>query len=328
MAAPLETLERLGDTFALTAPTERKKMLVIVNPYATTVSDRLKTLVTYALQGRYDVDAIDTEGRDHATALSREAAMEGYDVVVSFGGDGTLNETANGLAGSSTPLSALPGGATNAFCKMLGIPGDIVDATEHLLRLADRWEPRQVDLPSVNGRHFTFCCGIGLDASVVRRVDSHPKLKSRLGAWYFTYAAVTTFLKDYVYRPPALELELPDGRRLQGVTAIVQNGDPFTYFNDLPLHLAEGVALDDGTIGGIVLRTTRPTIAPSIAARLFLKRLKVTDHRQITPFNGVDSLVARVTDGRPVPVEVDGDYLGDMTEVRLEVSPGALTVVA
>ena len=328
MAAPLETLERLGETFALTAPTERKKMLVIVNPYATTVSDRLRTLVVYALQGRYDVDAIDTEGRDHATALGREAAMEGYDVVVSFGGDGTLNEAANGLAGSGTPLSALPGGATNAFCKMLGIPGDIVDATEHLLRIADDWQPRQVDLPTVNGRRFTFCCGIGLDASVVRRVDSHPRLKTRLGAWYFTYAAVTTFLKDYVVRPPALELELADGRRLTGVTTIVQNGDPFTYFNNLPLHLAEGVALDDGTVGGIMLRTTRPTIAPGIALRLFARNLKVTDHRQIAPFNGVDTLVARVTDGRPVPVEVDGDYIGDVTEARFEVEAGALTVVS
>ena len=61
-------------------------MLVIVNPYATTVSDRLKNLVVYALQGRYEVDAMDTEGRDHATILCREAAEEGYDVVVAFGG--------------------------------------------------------------------------------------------------------------------------------------------------------------------------------------------------------------------------------------------------
>ena len=102
-----------------------------------------KNLVVYALQGRYEVDAIDTERRDHATELCREAAHEGYDVVVAFGGDGTVNEAANGLAGSPTPLTCLPGGATNVYCKMLGIPGDIVDATEHLLRLADDWRPRR-----------------------------------------------------------------------------------------------------------------------------------------------------------------------------------------
>ena len=97
-------------------------MLMIVNPYATTVSDRLKNLVVYALQGRYEVDAIDTQARGHATELCKEAAREGYDVVVAFGGDGTVNEAANGLAGSNTPLSCLPGGRTNVYCRILGIP--------------------------------------------------------------------------------------------------------------------------------------------------------------------------------------------------------------
>ncbi|HEX3737570.1 MAG TPA: acylglycerol kinase family protein, partial [Solirubrobacterales bacterium] len=119
-----------------------KRMLVIVNPYATTMSDRLKHLVVYALQARYDVTAIDTERRGHATELSRQAAADGFDVVVAFGGDGTVNEAANGLLGSPTPLTCLPGGSSNVYARMLGIPNDIVDATEHLLRLADDWHPR------------------------------------------------------------------------------------------------------------------------------------------------------------------------------------------
>ena len=149
-------------------------MLVIVNPYATTMSDRLKHLVVYALQGRYEVEAIDTQAPGHATELCRAAADDGFDVVVAFGGDGTVNEVVNGIAGTQTPLTCLPGGSNNVFCKMLGIPHDVVDATEHLLRLADRWEPRAVDLGRVNERWFTFAAGMGLDASVVERVDSHP----------------------------------------------------------------------------------------------------------------------------------------------------------
>src|SRR5690349_21689925 len=221
-------------------------MLIIVNPYATTVSDRLKNLVVYALQGRYQVDAVDTQARAHATELCREAADEGYEVVVAFGGDGTVNEAANGLAGSDVPLTCLPGGATNVFCKMLGIPGDIVDATEHLLRLADSWEPRRVDLARVNGRHFTFSSGIGLDASVVESVDRHPYRKAKFGAWYFTYAAIRTFLSRYVAKPPRLDVAFPEGRTLSGVTVVVQNGDPFTYFGNRPIHLADGGLLDDG----------------------------------------------------------------------------------
>src|SRR5471030_12005 len=124
----------------------KRRMLIIVNPYATTVSDRLRNLVEYALQGRYEVDAVDTEARGHAIELCREAAHEGYDVVVAFGGDGTVNEVANGLRGSPTPLTCLPGGSANVYGKILGIPGELVDATEHLLAMADDWRPRKVDL--------------------------------------------------------------------------------------------------------------------------------------------------------------------------------------
>ena len=116
-------------------------MLIIVNPYATTVSDRLKNLVVYALQGRYEVEAVSTEAQNHATEIGREAIDGGYDLVVAFGGDGTLNEVANGLAGTDVPVSILPGGSTNVVARTLGIPNDVVDATEHLLGLADRFEP-------------------------------------------------------------------------------------------------------------------------------------------------------------------------------------------
>ena len=110
-------------------------------------------------------------------------------MVVAFGGDGTVNEAANGLAGSDTPLTCLPGGATNVYCRTLGIPDDVVDATEHLLRMADDFQPRRVDLGLVNERYFTFSSGVGLDASVVERVDAHPYRKARFGECYYTYAA-------------------------------------------------------------------------------------------------------------------------------------------
>src|SRR6516165_5284659 len=180
-----DPLKRLEAVLALGRRSPSRRMLIIVNPYATTVSDRLKNLVVYALRGRYEVDAIDTAARDHATELSREAARERYDVVVAFGGDGTVNEAANGLVGSGTPLCCLPGGRANVYCRMLGIPTDVVDATEHLLAMADDWQVRKVDLGVVNGRCFTFSSGLGLDASVVERVDSRPSLKARLGPYFF-----------------------------------------------------------------------------------------------------------------------------------------------
>jgi diacylglycerol kinase family enzyme len=291
------------------------------------VSDRLKHLVVYALQGRYEVDAIDTERREHATVLCREAAQEGYDVVVAFGGDGTVNEAANGLAHSPTPLTCLPGGATNVYCKMLGVPSDIVDATEHLLRVADDWTPRRVDLAHVNGRAFTFSAGYGLDASVVRRVDAHPQLKARLKQWYFAYAAVGTFTREYVVRPPRLEAHVGH-EVLRGVTALVQNGDPYTYFGSRPVQVAEGVALDDGSIGGVMLERAGPVDIPTVTARLLSNRLRLVRHKRISAFTTSEDLRIVSADGRAVPLQVDGDYIGDTVEAAFGVWPGALTVIA
>jgi diacylglycerol kinase family enzyme len=303
-------------------------MLVIVNPYASTVSDRLKNLVVYALQGRYQVEAVDTERRDHATQICREAADEGYDAVVAFGGDGTVNEAANGLIGSSTPLTCLPGGSTNVFCRMLGIPNDVVDATEHLLRIADDFRPRVVDTGRVNGRHFVFASGIGLDASVVERVDSHPRLKRRLGEWYFTWAALSTFNRRYLVRPPRLRVDTAEGS-LDGVTVIVQNGDPFTYFGRRPIRVAEGGALDSGKLSLAVLKRATPLEMPTLIPRIFSGRpSSVLRHRQVEGFDPLDSFRVVSTTDQPFPLQVDGDYVGECSEAAYEIAPLSLTVVS
>jgi diacylglycerol kinase family enzyme len=318
---------RLLEVAALERPAQAKRMLVIVNPYATTMSDRLKHLVVYALQGRYQVTAIDTERRGHAIDLCREAAEAGYDVVVAFGGDGTVNEAANGLAGFPTPLTCLPGGSNNVFCKMLGIPHDVVDATEHLLRMPDRWEPRGVDLGKVNGRWFTFAAGVGLDASVVERVDRHPHLKARYGAWYYTASAVATFLRRYVVGPPRLELDL-DGRRVRGVSAFLQNGSPYTYFKTRPVDLVEGARLDSGHLAGVMLTRARPYDVPTVTFRALSGAARIAKHKGVDAFSGVQRITVRSLDGRPVPTQVDGDYIGDEETVEITVGPGALQVVA
>jgi diacylglycerol kinase family enzyme len=324
----LELLEQLAHTSRTESAVDRRRMLVIVNPYATTVSDRLRNLVVYALQGRYEVTAIDTESRDHATELCREAALEGYDVVVTFGGDGTVNEAVNGLAGSDTPLCPLPGGNTNVFCRLLGIPNEIVDATEHLLRMADDWRPRRVDLPRVNDRAFTFASGVGLDATVVERVDARPHLKARFGPYFFASAAVVSFMKDYLVSPPQLEVRGPDGSTTTGVTAIVQNADPYTYFKDRPIHLAEGAELDSGTISAVVLERARPVDLPTITWRALSQRARIVKHRRVGHFDGVDGLTVRSTDGRAIPLQVDGDHVGSVQEARYTVQPRGLAVVS
>jgi diacylglycerol kinase family enzyme len=326
VSVPSPDLERLAALGDVPAATDRKRMLLIINPYATSMTPHIRTLVLYALQARYDVDAVDTQMPRHATELAREAAHEGYDVVVALGGDGTVNELANGLAGSSTPLTCLPGGATNVLCKMLGIPGDIVGATAHLLRLADAWRPQRIDLARVNGHHFTFSGGMGLDASVVKRVDAQPARKTALRQWYFGWSAVKTFTTEYLRNPPRLEIRAGD-RTYRGVTAVVQNGSPYTYFNDRPLYVADHSRLDSGALAGAVLHRASPIDLPTFVLRFFIGP-SVTGHRSVTGFSDLSDVQVRSLDGREIPLEVDGDWLGDVTEADFGITPGGLTVLA
>ena len=312
----------------------KKRMLIIVNPYATTVSDRLKNLVVYALQARYDVEAVDTEAAEHAIEIGREARDGGYDIVVAFGGDGTLNEVANGLAGTDVPVSVLPGGSTNVVARTLGIPNDVVDATEHLIGLADDFHPRKIDLGRCNGRHFVFACGVGLDATVVKRVDAHPAPQDPGAASGTTrWAAISGFYRHYLRNPVRLELEV-DGEKYEGVTAIAQNSDPFTYFAKRPIRICEDIDLDDGTISMALLHRAKQRDMLPVATRVLSRKLHVCKHRQIDEFDDVtDAMVRSVSmddDGqpRPFPVQVDGDYIGEHTELRFTVDPAALTIVA
>jgi diacylglycerol kinase family enzyme len=317
------------------APVRRRKkrMLIVVNPYATTVSDRLKNLVVYALQGRYEVEAVLTEAQNHATEIGHEARDGNYDIVVAFGGDGTLNEIANGLAGTEIPVTVLPGGSTNVVARTLGIPNDVVDATEHLLGIADRFEPRKIDLGIASGRKFVFSCGSGLDATAAMRVDMRPKLKARAGPYFYTWVAVSSFYREYLRNPVRMRLEVGD-RAVAGVTVLAQNSDPFTYFGRRPVRVCEGIEIDDGTLSIAVLRRAAQRDMGTIISRVLAERLQASRHRQIDHFDDVTEArvesISQDAAGEPraFPVQVDGDFIGTHTELELGIDPGALTVVA
>jgi diacylglycerol kinase family enzyme len=306
-------------------------MLLIVNPKATTVSSRLKNLVVYALRGRYQVEAVETKAQAHAIALTREAVEEGYDLVVAFGGDGTVNEAANGLVSSGVPLAPLPGGCTNFFCRTLGIPSDVVDATEHLLALADDFSPRAIDLGRVNERYFVSSSGIGLDAETARWVDQRESLKSRAGPFFFAFAGLTSFHTRYAGREPSIAVEVA-GERVEGVTAVVQNSDPYTYFDSRPVRVCEGPELDDGVLSMVVLEEARRRDVPELTWRLLSARPHVAGHGRLRSFTDLRTArVAALGNGEgptTFPLQVDGDYVGDYAEARFEIRPGSLLVVA
>jgi diacylglycerol kinase family enzyme len=194
--------------------------------------------------------------------------------------------------------------------------------------MADDWQPRKVDLGVVNGRCFTFASGLGLDASVVERVDAKPRLKARFGPWFFTWVAVTTFVRRYLVSPPRLKVRTEDGEELEGVTAIIQNGTPFTYFQNRPIDIAEGASLHSGTLAGGVLHRATPLTGASLAWRALSRHARVTRNRQITGLADASGITVTSADGRPLPLQVDGDYLGEVSEARFSVLPEALNVIS
>lgn len=311
----------------------KKKMLLIVNPQAMTVSNRLRNLVVYALQGRFDVEVVNTEAQNHATLIGLALRNYPYDIVVAFGGDGTVNEVVNALAGTDVPISVLPGGAANVACRTFGIPNDVVDATEHLLSVVDDWQPRRVDLGKVDGRRFVFSCGAGIDASVAERIASHPGMRSAVGHYYVGWAAVSAYYRRYLFNAVGLRVETSAGEQVDGVSAIIQNSMPFTYIAERPVHFCSGVAVDDGTLAVGVLTRAAQRDLPTLVARLLSRDRSAADHSQIAQLSRVTE--ARVSSNsddagtvRPFPVQVDGDYIGERTEMTIRLEPKALTVIA
>ena len=169
---------------------------------------------------------------------------------------------------------------------------------------------------------------MGLDASVVARVDARPRTKARLGEYYYTYAAISTFTRRYLVRPPHVQVDV-GGRQIHGVTVVVQNSDPYTYFGRRPIRIGEGPALQTGTLGLTVLSRATPLELPTVLWRAFSgNAATVARHRQIEAFPGVSAARIAAIDDQPFPVQVDGDFLGEFEEVEYGVEPLSLRVVA
>jgi diacylglycerol kinase family enzyme len=315
---------KLAGEAAFTLRTGR--FLVVVNPKATSVSDRLRDLVLCALKVSFDVDVVDTTHRGHGTELARAAVSEGYDAVVAFGGDGTLNEVANGLAGSKVPMAPLPGGNANVFCRLLGVPAAMSEATIELLA-AQHWQHRDVDLGRLGDRYFLFAGGIGLDATVVEQVDAHPRQKALYRNLYYAHVAIDSIARNYLMHPPLLTVELEDGRRLDGVTAITQNAAAYTFFGRRTVTLGHDTRLDSGDVTGAVLARLRTRSVPAITRRLLSPRVELDGHPDISVFRTGTAVTVRSRDERPLPLEVDGDFIGTRQELEIGVAPRALRIL-
>lgn len=299
------------------------QILLVVNSFASSVTARNTVVVHRRLSRNHHVELVETNRRGHATRFAHDAARRGIDVVVGFGGDGTLNEVATGIAGTETALGALPGGSTNVFARTIGLPNDPVAAVELLANGIDAGDLRPIGLGQVNGRFFCFHTGVGYDAAVVATVEKRASLKRWLGHPLFITAALATWARGYDRRHPHFRV-VSDRRVIDdGYFSIVLNTNPYTYLGNRPLDLSHEATLDRGLVA-VTFRTMKATtILRSLAGALRGGGVRPT--AELDEQVGLDHLV--IESVTPFPYQLDGDYLGEVDRLEFHHVPNAVALV-
>ncbi len=300
------------------------RILLVVNSFASSVTARNTVIVHRRLSRGHDVEIVETNRRGHATRFAHDAARRGIDVVIGFGGDGTLNEVATGIAGTDTALGVLPGGSTNVFARTLGLPNDPVEAADHLANGIDAADLRPIGLGQVNGRYFCFHTGVGFDAAVVQRVEQRGSLKRWLGHPLFIWAGVTTWLTGYDRRTPHFALHGDGGPDVDdGYFTIVLNTNPYTYLGNRPLDLSPAATLDRGLVAITFTTMNAAAILTSLAGALRGGGVKPADHLDVR----IDVTRLVVEHDTPFPYQVDGDALGTTRRLEFSHVPDAVKLV-
>jgi diacylglycerol kinase family enzyme len=301
------------------------RILLLVNSTASSVTPRGRVVIQKALSADHEVTLAETSRRGHATRLARGAAAEGVDLVVALGGDGTLNEAANGLAGTETALAPLPGGSTNVFARTLGLPNDPIEATGALLAALDRGSIRHVALGSVNGRYFLFHVGMGFDAAVVKQVERRAGLKRYAGHPLFVYAGFATWFRHYDTKRPRMSIHHADGTLIDdSYLTLAFNTNPYTYLGNRPLNVAPDAGLDRG-LALLALRTLSFGSTMSIIVSVLGSGERARKHPKVHYRTDLTSV--RIEGYGPFPYQVDGDYLGEVDKLELLHEPDVLRLV-
>lgn len=286
------------------------RALMLINPVAHSLPRR-EALATAAdwLRGQgWQVDRIHTRYAGHATELARDAVTRGYHTVIACGGDGTINDVVNGLAGSETWLSVIPGGTANVWAKEVGIPKDPLKAVQTIVHGVRR----RIDLGQAKDRYFLLMAGLGLDGYVINAIP--PALKESLGAVAYVWTSIWAGSR-YRARPARITIddEILDVSLLFMVAGNIRNYGGV-------VEITKQALADDGLLdvcifsGQTVLGSLGHIVRVFTGSHLKAPGIIYRRGRRI----GVETK-------EPCFVQVDGD-LFTTTPTTIEAKPSALTV--
>ncbi len=310
------------------------RAMLIVNPNATTTTPRTREVIIRAISSAIDTTVIDTTHRLHASDLARQARRDKIDIVLTLGGDGTVNEAVNGLladvTGPSLPtLGTIPGGSANVFARSLGLSEDPVDATAELIEAISHGHRRTIGLGKAefNGlsRYFMCNAGLGIDAEIIEEMDrQREKGMSATPARYVGTALNQYFVKTE-RREPALTIERPGVDPVTGVfLAIIQNSSPWTYLGPIAVDPCPRASFDTG-LDLFAPRSLGVLHTVNYVQRMLLRQ------RSKYPFGGVltlhDQTSIRIAASRPTSLQIDGESAGSVSALTVTSIPAALTVL-
>ena len=295
-----------------------QQVLLVWNPVSTQVTAESVGSVLVAMAARLEVVAMHTLEAGDGERLGGLAVEQGFDAVFVLGGDGTANEVVNGV-GDRLPIGVLPGGGTSVLPRVLGLPQDLEEAVERLCDALEEESVRSIGLGTVNGRRFSFAAGIGIDAEIVKRIDARGRggedadEAARPGDLWFVREAISVLLEGE-YSSPSMRIEVPGQEDLQAATVFVANCSPWSFAGPVPLDVAPDASFEGG-FDLVTLESVEPRSAPRKIASLL--RRKDDDEDGVRRLHGLEEATVRCD--RPMPVQVDGELLGEFDQIELGV---------
>jgi diacylglycerol kinase family enzyme len=296
-----------------------RAVTLIVNPFATKVTQAKLAAVQAELARVADVTVALTERPGHATELVAAALAGPSEAVVVYSGDGGFNEALNGLE-RDVPIGFLPGGGTSVLSRALGLPLQPVAAARRLADALEAGRTRRITVGRVNGRRFAFAAGVGLDAEAVRRVDRMGRTHEgrRPGDLAYALAVVLSLGARRGHMEPILDVK-GFGR---AAFAFVANGSPYTYARRLPLPIAPEAQFELGLDLVAPTRVRRRTLVPTA-----LSILAGHARGRGDTLYGHDLDRVEIVCDRPTALQADGEDLGDVDEVVFEAERSAVSVL-
>jgi diacylglycerol kinase family enzyme len=287
-------------------------------------------LVVRALGTHLQLDTRQTEYRGHAGQLAAESAAQGYELVVVFGGDGTVNEVVNGLMRITDPaarpaLAPVPGGGANVFARTLGLPADATEAVRRIISAVNTGERRKIGLGQAGQRYFTFSAGLGIDAEAVGDMEQQREQGRRETPLTYLWTAVRQYYRTD-RRRPALSLHVPGQPPVNGLFAgVVTNSSPYTYLGNRPVRLKH----TDFSSGLDLLALRRLRTLTTLAVLGHMMHAREGDlprGRDVLSAAALSELAFSAS--RPIAFHIDGEYLGETESVAFRFVSDALCVFA